>query len=201
MDSLVLNRPRSHLTFQALRTRPSRLLGSQAGPATMDSQHVPPAHRLNPYQRALLSYERADKRRSLHLARETRRALLMEEKLAVQLVKEAEVMVDILQSDAKKAHLRVEEATLEIGTVRAALEKEGILETTLSNPDDDEFTFEFGPNTSDPVSDDEESNTSDSEASGITPTHTTEEHQHVHGNLTEEALTKHNAMSAVSETV
>ncbi|RDB29994.1 hypothetical protein Hypma_013776 [Hypsizygus marmoreus] len=195
MDSLASNRPRSHPHF-----KPSETVRLAYLALKLDLQPWIPS-----YQRALLSYERADKRRSLHLARETRRALLMEEKLAVQLVKEAEVMVDLLRSDAKKAHLRVEEATLEIGTVRAALEREAISETTLSNPDDEEFTFEFGPSTSDPVSDDEESNTSDSEASAITHTHTAEgqvaTHEHVRGNLTEEALTKHDAMSAVSETV
>lgn len=112
------------------------------------------------YRRALISYERADRRRALDLARETRRALIMEEKLAVQVVREAEVMLELLKSAAKKAHLRVEEATLEIGTVRAALQDEGIPETTQSSADDDEeFTFEFGPRTSDPVSDSEGSDT------------------------------------------
>ncbi|RDB23635.1 hypothetical protein Hypma_009295 [Hypsizygus marmoreus] len=126
----------------------------------MESQH---------YQRALLSYEHADKcrdlKRDLHLARETRRILLIEERFAVKAVKEAENWVDLLRFDAKKVHLRVEKASLEIRTVWAALEKEGISENMPSNPYDEEFTSDFGPSTPDPVSDDEESNKSGSEAS------------------------------------
>lgn len=150
----------------------------------------------------------------------------MEEKLAVQVVREAEVMLELLKSAAKKAHLRVEEATLEIGIVRAALQDEGIPETTSSSTDDEEFTFEFGPRTSDPVSDSEGSDTggSSSSAGELLITlyrHTPAQSLHLQGaphahtsedqadettahmgldKLTEEALSHHDTMSAASTT-
>lgn len=97
-------------------------------------------------------YERGDKRRRLKLAREIRNSLVMEEELTVQLVKEAELALEFLRSDAKKAHLRVETATLEIGAIRAALQQEGISETSVSD-DDEEFVFAHEPATSsDPIS-------------------------------------------------
>jgi hypothetical protein len=105
------------------------------------------------YYKVLQSYERQEKRQALNLARATRQSLLIEEQLASQQLKEGETMMELLQSNAKRAHVRVTEADLHIGTLRAMLDAEGISEISLS--DDEESAFDIIPTLSSKSSDNE----------------------------------------------
>ena len=93
----------------------------------------------------------------MNLARATRQSLLVEEHLASQRLKEGETMMELLQTTVKQAHVRVAEADLHIGTLRAMLDAEGISEVSLS--DDEESTFDIIPATS-------SDNESDSDSTG-----------------------------------
>lgn len=62
-------------------------------------------------------------------------------------------MMELLQSNAKRAHVRVAEADLHIGTLRAMLDAEGISEISLS--DDEESAFDIIPTLSSKSSDNE----------------------------------------------
>lgn len=69
-------------------------------------------------------------------------------------------MMELLQSAAKQAHVRVAEADLHIGTLRAMLDAEGISEISLS--DDEESAFDIMPVTLSCKSSDNESNSDNS---------------------------------------
>jgi hypothetical protein len=79
----------------------------------------------------------------LNLARATRQSLLVEEQLANQRVKEGEMMMELLLSNVKRAHVQVAEVDLRIGALRATLDAEGISEISLS--DDEESAFDIIP--------------------------------------------------------
>ena len=114
------------------------------------------------YHKALQSYERQEKRKALSLAHATRQSLVIEEQLANQRVKEAEIMMDLLYSNVKRAHVQVAEVDMHIGALRAMLDAEGISEISLS--DDEESPFDIIPATSSCESSEGLSNESDSDS-------------------------------------
>jgi hypothetical protein len=67
----------------------------------------------------------------------------MEEQLANQRVKEGEVMMELLYSNVKRAHVQVADVDLHIGALRATLDAEGVSEISLS--DDEESIFDVVP--------------------------------------------------------
>jgi hypothetical protein len=97
----------------------------------------------------------------LNLARATRQSLLVQEQLANQRVKEGEMMMKLLYSNVKRAHVQVAEVDLRIGALRAMLDAEGISEISLS--DDEESIFDIIPASS--SSSEDSNNESDSDSS------------------------------------
>lgn len=77
-------------------------------------------------------------KQALRLAQETRSALHLERQLALQRVREAEVLLDILRADARLSDVRVEEADLRVGAARAHLKSTtgtgAVLDDDLPSP-------------------------------------------------------------------
>lgn len=77
------------------------------------------------------------------------------------------MMMELLNSNVKRAHVQVAEVDLHIGALRAMLDAEGVSEISLS--DDEESTFDIIPATSSYMSSSSESeglnNESDSDNS------------------------------------
>ena len=67
----------------------------------------------------------------------------MEEQLANQWVKEGEMMMELLYSNVKRAHVQVADVDLCIGALQATLDAEGVSEISLS--DDEESIFDVVP--------------------------------------------------------
>ena len=73
------------------------------------------------YETAYKKFEHKNHRHALQLARAARQSATLEQQLAAQRVKEGELSLEILRSNAQQAQLRLEEANLHVGVVRAFL--------------------------------------------------------------------------------
>lgn len=92
------------------------------------------------YESAYLEFNKKHHRQALELARSTRRCLALEEKLASERVREAELLVQFLLTKETEAQLRVQEADLQVGVVRDALKSQLCFEEHASIDPEDGFS-------------------------------------------------------------